>query len=297
MSKEKVGSKSATRSVKRAQRDSPLHDFDRLLCRYVCENICSHLPKNLTIQDIPKIRASVSGVTPWHNRGGWGYKFPDCPPGHEFAYYVVHRVQPANLQDFILARGQPNMLFTCDELERLYTVFESEKPGLNRSWMPRKFTDEEFMQCAPEIQRLSWGETCQFISLSEKSATILDEGCSLHEGIYTVKEWIESIRYLLKFVHRKDLLPMPDGNQPTPSKFTAAQSALSPSVLKLIEKYRAQFQTTPESKSASINFLTKGRHREHACAALKSLKQTGEYLGSARRGRPRKITRIAQPTA
>ncbi len=293
---------------------SHLHEFDLELCWYVRDTVRSCLPKPFPMANpvpepavsspspvaptpVPAPAAStptppapapepeVSTPTPpappsgtRRPRANPYARYTGVPPAEGAARWLHDQLSPG-VYRYLLADDAPDLLLTEEQFEDLATALDY-MPGLLDSvmWIPYPPLCDRYVKCLPEIRRnLASTEAERFAEASQRCFSELGQpGLKLWDGIRIVGSWVGEIRRLLEAMDRTDLLPRPEGRQPTPG---APVEAVGEDMQVLIDRIRARFAKDPSLRNKSRNQVQRVVHgnRKKVFDALAALKNLGEY--------------------
>ena len=167
---------------------SALHHFDLELCAYIHYNVSRHF------EDAAFAKAVTSALPP------------------ELADYLR--------QDTRTESGDSRpILLNYDELMRLHSVIDFTSFKHGRQWTALRDLHAFSTQCTGEIhRRLAPAEARKWAEASELFSEILEHHpLSLADGIWNVNEWIGELEWYLRAMGEEQLLPIPDGEFPTPT--------------------------------------------------------------------------------
>ncbi|HUT90879.1 MAG TPA: helix-turn-helix domain-containing protein [Thermoguttaceae bacterium] len=111
------------------------------------------------------------------------------------------------------------ILLSYDEFMRLLSVIDVTSFRHGRQWMALRDLHPFSTQCTGAIhRRLAPTEAQKWAEASEYFSKILEHRpLSLADGIWTVYDWIGELRWYMKAMGDEQLLPIPDGQFPTPT--------------------------------------------------------------------------------
>jgi hypothetical protein len=173
-----------------------LHEYDLQLCDYALSAIREHM-------DVPA-----------------------------FSEWMRDQLSPPALLQFLVDGSDPAveqepMLLSDPEFYQITLALDGIPRNLDRPWLAYDELHARYVQTLTDVRdgltkqvAEDWSTACvQFAASLERPAV------RLSEGIEIVQDWTRHLRKLLSAMRRIDLLPQPEGQQPTPSHPNSIQAS------------------------------------------------------------------------
>lgn len=278
-------------------RGSALHEFDLALSDYVRGNVRTHLDLdpgfvNKARQSRPTcsgspvpIAKAVDNAT--SRRTDPFALYTGVPVAKGITLWLRDQLSLALWEYLVtddrrtidcLEDSAAECLLTEDDFDALARATEEMPLGLLcPRWSAYVPLHERYAECLPEIRRHLAGPVAeQFATKSRGWAGRLQRrGTKLWEGITTTGEWSMEVRRLLLTMNL-DLLPRPQGRQPTPHH---PEEQLGDDIQALVDRLRTKFNSNRELVTQVRNEVIRvvGGNRRKMLKALDWLARRGEY--------------------
>ncbi len=169
-------------------------------------------------------------------------------------------------------------LLTAADLEDLASAADDLSDRFILGWLPDEALHGRSVSCVKEIrENLTAADAETWSRRSAEFAARLEaDGLGLAEGVRVTSAWIMLARRYLSAMGRRDLLPRPAGDFPTPSKPSSAHSSISAS---------AAAGGAADKASATAPPTSKGKARAVAAGLPPEvgLREAAEMLGCDRK--------------